>query len=456
MSNQQYFENPLLFLNSTGGSVPSGRNVRSQYRTSTHLVPTGKQEGRFGSFNVELKSGNSAAPCANMRKKRRVSRHVVSKEACSLPQPPNGTESTSLRILQDDTPPASHPRLDPLDVLAFATFHIRRLAAATIRANPERLTQVLRCRQWSTVGSFALQRVGKSPCLDSALYCVAAKLRLMTTSTISSLGVLSSYDHALQTLQSALQDSKQHEHVDLLITTQLLAVYEMLESLDNPAWAQHVAGAEILSQPQTPIWSTGQGGQALPFALTVPVFAEALLTGNDGFFESQSWQRSFHAGGVDAALFSHDSLTLVSCFSDLPSLIVDVKLARSGSRRPERATRDRLLDRAHLLRARILAALLSDEQYANRQTDALGSFDKLGLCLAGLIALDRVIASFDPVEPQAQRVAKSKTEELCAQMLQLDLGADEAYPAYDLMNMFRMSTFQQQDGFVIVLCPSGG
>lgn len=71
-----------------------------------------------------------------------------------------------------------------------------------------------------------------------------------------------------------------------------------------------------------------------------------------------------------------------------------------------------------------------------------------------LVALDRVIASLHPIEQRNRQLTEDKTNELCAQLLQLELGAADAYPATDLMRGFQISSFQEYPGFIIVL-PGG-
>ena len=446
----RYVENPLVFLNSICASAPNGRNVRAQSRTqkASQLAPANKQAGQFGSFHVDLKRHGGAGERKNTRKRRKRANDTDHADIDSLCQSrSNQSHTTSMvhTVPQASTPTAIYPPLKPSEILAFATFHIRRIAAMTIQAHPDRLTQVLRCRQWSCV-PVALERFGKSTCLDSALFCVAAKLQQMTGYSISSIQVLSSYETALQKLQLALQTPEKHDHVDLLTTLQLLAVYEMLESLESSSWTRHIAGVEILTRPEGTHRSKG-----LPFALTAPMFADALLTGNDKFFESRPWQTWLYTAGDGYSLLPRASLALMSCFFDLPMLIADVKGAGNGSASLDNSTKYALLDRAHLLKARIRSALLTGEQNADNDNELVGSFDKLGLCLAGLLALDRIVAALRPADPRARELAEDKTEQLCAQMLQLELGAEEAYAASDLMSAFAVSTFQEQAGFVIVL-----
>ena len=442
----QYLENPFLFINSTDASVPKGRNVRTQSRSQQANGPSRDQGGHFGLLNLKVKRHDSSDESGTARKRRK--RVFEPKHRASV--------SGSLRLDLDITlaPPNytnSENSLNPSEVLTVATFHIRRLAAMTVLAQPNRLGEVLRCRQWACV-PFALERFGKgSRCLDSALFCIAAKLNQITGGQTSSLDVLSSYTEALQELQAALQNPIGYSHADLLATTQLLAVYEMLDSFDNETWTKHVAGAASLAQPRAATSSGGTTENVLTFTQAAPMFTDALLTGNDEFFRRYPWRafrQSFHRTKFD---LPESCRGLVFCLLEIPELLD----ASSSVQDLDLPARYVILDRAHVLKARLRNGLLQSHVNSHHDNHPLESFDQLGMSLAALVALDRLIASLRPVEKRSRETDEDKTSELCAQLLQLELGAAEAYPASDLMAAFQMSTFQQQAGFVIVLPGSG-
>ena len=276
----RYNENPFLFVNSTGSSVPQGRNVRAASRTqqAAQQAPGRSQEGQFAVLDFALENQDGSEETKKGRKSRR-----------KVPERRNGAtvhlqrlrvvranEAPKRCLTMPDNAPLSPPStINPSEILALATFHIRRLAAMTVQIQPNRLVEVLRCRQWSCM-SIALDRVGQDPCLDSALVCVASKLGQITCGKALPYPVLSTYSDALQQLQSALQEPETHNHSDLVTSTQLLAVYEMLDSLDNKAWVKHVAGAESLSlsKLRTPSFTQGRSGVTL--SETAAMFADAL------------------------------------------------------------------------------------------------------------------------------------------------------------------------------------
>jgi hypothetical protein len=333
-----------------------------------------------------------------------------------------------------------------------ACSHIRRIAAMTIRQHPERLRDVLRCRQWSCV-SLAFQRFGVSPCLDAALLAVASKLRQITGGGgTSSMVVLSSYTEALHELQRALQKPGQHDNVDLLTTTQLLAVYEMLDSLDEQTWTKHIAGAISLARPLEIVSQDQRRVSKLTFARAAPIFTDALLSGNKDVLHGYPWRNL-----LASALQLNSGLPEfcqgpVRCLIELPDVLEDARMNQSTG--PNAESTLAILDQAHTLKARLRTGLLQNDVYSQNGNSALESFDLLGMCLAALVALDRVIASLHPMEQRKREMTEDKTNELCAQLLQLELGAADAYPATDLMRGFQISSFQEYPGFIVVL-PGG-
>ena len=276
----QYNETPFLFVNSTDSSIPQGRNVRTQARTqqAAQQAPVNNQEGCFALINFDLKRHCGRNESKTVRKRRKQTWETYPLNvAGSTPKLSGHTNTTLSKCIRPSgsTFQVLTPNLNPSEVLAVATFHIRRLAAMTIRSYPNRLTEILRCRQWSSV-SIAVDRFGQNPCLDSALICVASKLAQMTGGKFQTFSVLANYSDALQTLQSALQDPTKHSHHDLMTSTQLLAIYEMLESIDNAAWTKHVAGAESLSLAKPASAFDAVDEDAPPFAEMAPMFTDAL------------------------------------------------------------------------------------------------------------------------------------------------------------------------------------
>lgn len=301
--------------------------------------------------------------------------------------------------------------------------------------------------------SFALERVGKCPSLDSALICVATKLRQMTGSATSQQTVLATYSEALQQLQIALKDPSKNDQLDLLSTTQLLAIYEMLDSLDGSGWSKHIDGAASLIRPDL---NHVLQRPEKAFMIIAPLFSDMLL--DDRFEPAQSlperWM--FKTFSSSYHFLSPQQRNLMAILGQVVLLKLDAKPVLMDSSNVSIDYIFNLLDRAHLTRSQLRSGLLQDDLQIAAKVSTSGSFDILAMCLAGMVALDRLINALRPVEKRARESAQDKTSELCAQLLQLELGAsDNAYPATDLMSAFALSSYQQQPGYAIVLPGKG-
>lgn len=452
----QYLENPILLVNSNGPVAASGRNVRARFRTQQAAKRT-RSEGQNGQFGVfEVNPGTTSTTAADVypvRKRSKCPDQATEFDSNIIAQWPKKAVRDQSVIRKPKHGPKSvlvHSTLKPSEVLAYATFHIRLLASMAVLTNPDHLSQVLLCRQWSCI-SLPADRIGKSDVLDSSLECVAAKVCQLNGTAPGSLDDLLIYEEALLRLQDALQHPKQHEVVDLRTSIQLLAMYEMLRSLDNPSWVQHISGAKLLCQPQTMLLNMETSSNTFSYALTIPIAAEALLTGDDKFFEDRPWRNLLRSACNGYGSWYQSSIGLATCMIDLPMLISDVKTAFKSSTNLDSESRDSLRDRAKLLRSRVRFDVLNEDAYVHDRGTRFGAFDELGVCLAGLIALDRILASLQEDEVSELKLIEDKTQKFCAQMLHLDLGAGGAYAASDLMEAFQMSPFRQQAAFIVVL-----
>ena len=395
------------------------------------LAPPAAQHGHFGTLDLDLKRHGSGEEGKLVRKRRKRADMQIQNGCSALPLRLDERLLPSLPIpvLPPTAAGLASFNLNPAEVLAVASFHIRRIAAMTIRADPTRLSEVLRYRQWSCV-SFALDRVGRSACLDKALLCVASKLQQMTGGSVTSLSVLSSYTQALGSLQAALQSPEVHDALDLLTTTQLLAIYELLDSPESGTWNTHVAGVEGLLRVQS-------AKHRLPFAQIAPMLTDALLKGDFKPVESSPWRQVLEAVVREDFIGNKQCQELISCLSELPAMLAEGSSSSGETAVLDWARTYTLLGKAHELKGRLRKALLDSQLYSENTYNALASFDVLGLCLAGLLALDKLMTSLGPKET-AREAVEDKTNELCAQLLQLELRASDGYPANDIMSAFQM------------------
>jgi len=336
-------------------------------------------------------------------------------------------------------------------VLAYANFHIRLNASMAVveECDRHRLTQILLRRQWACI-SLRAEQLARSTVLERAFECVATKVSQLNNTGASSLSDLLLYDEALQMLQEALLDPTQHDHTDLVTTVQLLAMYEMLNSFDRPDWKRHVSGLKLLAQPGAIARGLEHLEGNLPCTLTIPMVAEIFLTGENEPFTNDYCGSLGLLSYTDYISLLQSSHEYVNCLADLPKLIADGRAFSTTKATCDPGSKHNILERAASLRLRLRQALLKPDEHEARHQDKIGTPDTTGLCLAGLIVIDRLIGSISSIELSVRKSQEARTDEFCARMLHMDLGAVGAYVASDLMDMFRASSFPHPGTYVIV------
>ncbi|KAF2215266.1 hypothetical protein CERZMDRAFT_94681 [Cercospora zeae-maydis SCOH1-5] len=447
---------PLLFLTTSTGSAPSGRNARAHSRATSakRSNPAAAHYGSFSTFALDKKDRqgskedrNSAnfpesvfAKPSSAKRRRIISDGETISNGLSdstgwLTAPRRAHTNfifPPLRIL------ATHfsngctplpPNLDLDNVLKVAAFHIRRKAAQLLESEPERALDALRCRQWCSV-SATMASLGRSPYLDGAIACVVSKVQQVVSGAPSERRILICYTDALHLLRAAVQDPALHERVDMLAASQLLAVYEMLESPTSPAWARHIAGVAAMSKLQ----ATRQNG-ILTSEQAAPMFVEALLNNDNSFFESKQWKALLQILTNKQSLNPQSTGETLSCFRSLRILFADWKSATRVSPGWER--RFNLLAQAHELRAHFKNVVFRNEhRFMTRQQISKGC-DVLGLCLVSIMMLDRLILTLRQTSTWQGHNLELDTQELCTQVIRHELDTAEAFPAKDLLRAFQ-------------------
>ncbi|EME84074.1 uncharacterized protein MYCFIDRAFT_195229 [Pseudocercospora fijiensis CIRAD86] len=212
--------------------------------------------------------------------------------------------------------------------------------------------------------------------LDSAIACVVSKVRQVVTGVGLEQKMLLCYTEALHLLRSGVADPALHDRLDMLAATQLLAIYEMLDSTSNESWLQHVAGAAAMAK-------------------------------------------------------LHDEGNLRLVFADAHRAFIDNIAIEWSIRLP-------LLARAHELRCRLKAFILrSEQQFVNNRKTSPKEVDLLGLCLITIIMLDRLITAWRRDLPLRGRDLEADTQELWKQMIRLELDAAEKHPGKEVLRAFQ-------------------
>ena len=439
-----YDDKSLLFITSTDAQVPQGRNARAQHRAKT-AARAAPAKGKFATLDLRPTDTNAKADRndeAQTRKRRRQEGAFTERKT---PAGPKSHFDLSRFVSRGPSSPLAGsaanwtlPFINPAEILIVATFHVRRMAVMAMQSELSGLTKALRCRQWSCM-PFAFSCFGKDPCVDSAVLCVADRIRFLSGCPFSPVSMMKHYSTALRSVQNAIDEPSEHNPQDVLAAVQLLAIYEMLDSLDNHAWAQHIAGAATMIQTYTSItterlekWESRGCGNALP------MFADALLSRDAHFFRTYPWRellRAISAKIVDPPEGIQD---LMRCIRLMPNLVLDVDVALSDGEEIGFDHRFGLLDRAHDIRHRIRTALRGNQLYTEcYYREMLSNFDFLGTFLSALVALDRIIAALRPASEGSQDEEQDPSGLLCAQLLELELGASAHYPSTEVLAGFQ-------------------
>jgi hypothetical protein len=272
-------------------------------------------------------------------------------------------------------------------------------------------------------------------CLNSAVVCVATKLRQMFGHAISHPVVLSVYGDALHRLRQALAQPQSYRRSELLTTMQLLAVYEMLGSLDDSAWAKHVRGATTLVQRSfctTPLDSTVEDELGLT-QLVLLLMEVLLMRSLDGSKETPRMPSQHVVLSSDLSLSAAQRERLGNVL-EVSDLFNEVEHAMTSDSAMELSERFKLMDQAFLLRDQLRSGVLEDQ---SKKPEEYRSFDTLAMCLAGEVALNRIIDALRPSSNAILEVTDQKTPELCTQLLQMEFD-EAAYPGAELMSAFQL------------------
>ncbi|KAK3676278.1 hypothetical protein LTR78_004029 [Recurvomyces mirabilis] len=312
------------------------------------------------------------------------------------------------------------------DVLAITGYHVRRATSQILATQPWCLIEVLRCRQWAST-PFTLQRLNPSEAVVSAYAFLVARLQHTVFHHNTGDLALTDCTRALQSLQSALSHSRSRQQVDLIPAAWLLTLSEMLDFPSSKVWHTHAAGTmaliktELCSHEKV---DKGSLSRMMPSLLEAFLTSEAVLTSNEPW---QAIVQPVVAGSLD------DDAEFVEYIAS--SLVTVLALiAESGARMTHNFTNllD-MMDRANKARYSLKNIVIELVDLG------LGDSDVLGLCLAALLGLDRLISRLRH-EAFAHDLDSSYEEDdtrLCVQILQEEFKRSEATPATDIQLAFK-------------------
>ena len=165
---------------------------------------------------------------------------------------------------------------------------------------------------------------------------------------------------------------------------------------------------------------------------------ECLLNNDETFFSSDSWRALLHIIVTKRFPNAEFTANTVTCFTSLRSIFADAHAVFVDDATLSWTIRLPLLARAHELRCQLKDLVIRSEQrFLDERRSSPKDCDVLGLCLVCLIMLDRLIMKLRQDLPSRGRDLEADTQELCTQMLRLELEAAEQHPGKDLLLAFQ-------------------
>ncbi|KAK5726893.1 hypothetical protein LTR15_002783 [Elasticomyces elasticus] len=286
---------------------------------------------------------------------------------------------------------------------------------------------MLRCRQWAILPVRQLQ---VSEPVTGAYAFLAMRLQHVVFGGGTSIETLSGHDWALRSLRSALCRPSGPRHDGLILASRLLAIAELLELQSSTNWHFHTAGTAALMRSVLDSRDTRHSPGLSDF---VPTLLEAFLNHEDLVVPNAPWQamiRPLIGTHVSNAALADD---VASQLVGVAALIAETNavMRRSLVQVPSTKSRQFLLSRATdawgPMKRIIMSLQLQDETHA----------EILGLCLAALLGIDKVIDILQPTPAGTGSSYEADSIELGMQIMQDDLKRSAKSPAASLIAAFQ-------------------
>ncbi|RFU26707.1 hypothetical protein B7463_g9631, partial [Scytalidium lignicola] len=177
--------------------------------------------------------------------------------------------------------------------------------------------------------SYLPSRYEHTQCVKDATNCVVARVRQLISPPTHNLEatVLSTYVKALKSLQQALDNPKTRFKPEVLYATEILALYELLDSSGQAAWIRHVAGAARLIELRGPKAYKTEFEKALFIAHAGAIMTESMLNNETCFLEEPEWTAVFKSIIVKDSIVadrSEAAINLLILKSYISRLFLDV------------------------------------------------------------------------------------------------------------------------------------
>ncbi|KAL8834429.1 MAG: hypothetical protein Q9170_003751 [Blastenia crenularia] len=471
----------LLWVNSRDGRKPGNPSLRTAIRRQAmsnaaaerkrrgnwgqgglrqHLVYTSVKTDDESDYKAVEPQENSACTdqshdASSNPIKAVVKRPANSGVACGSTQPPKGPRMAACIPASPSSTGYEAMRIrydfDVLDLSALTALHIGRTTAEPLHDRPSCLTEILQHRQWSYF-SYMPWRFGHTQCLDDALRCVAARTRqwLVAPGTPNNR-VLALYTTAVKSLQAALNDPVQWMQPDVLCATEVLSIFQLLDTERWDSWLLHAAGAATLIRLRGPERYETNFEKALFLAQAGPIITEATFNALPCFLEEPAWQRLFQNVFLGKSIFSSYSDVFVrmwACISAIPGLTRDTVSAIHNEETVPHATQEQLRSRIFDVRSRLMQ-LGVDENLAPivacgqlrcsrlmiQLADSELQHDILGVLAINLIRLERLLISLGISSAVS---LEAHVQELANQVLDIEAAAVAVNPRASLSLSYKV------------------
>ncbi|KAL8802495.1 MAG: hypothetical protein Q9200_006567 [Gallowayella weberi] len=337
--------------------------------------------------------------------------------SASIPASPSSTGYEAMRIRFG---------VDVVRLSGLTGLHVGAYTAQPLRENPDRLLEVLHRERWSYL-EYVPSRFGQTRCLDEAICCIAALVRLWITGVGKpDFVTLELYSRALRSLQLAINDPLLYHTPDVLCAAEIMSIFELLDPARDLSTTYNTKGVATLIKLRGPHGYQTDFEKCLLLAQAGPIYTDAQRQNMYCFLEAPEWQATYQSiicerkGSIP---FADAYLILWRVMGAIPSLLRNVRSVVCNSLGASTTARENVLSDAFALRS-VLMMMGSKENLTVTKT--YGSmtysfmllegprsdarYETLGAFANNLMKVERSIAALDsalavPMEAHAQQLA---------------------------------------------------
>ncbi|KAK5115871.1 hypothetical protein LTR85_009465 [Meristemomyces frigidus] len=191
--------------------------------------------------------------------------------------------------------------VDMTNLSTLTQFDVAKSTSALLSLDPSRITSLTGHQQWSYL-EYVPARYGQTPCLTAATNAYLARVHRALVPDGGCAAVCDRlYGTALRALQEALVNESTAMEADVLCATQLLGLYELLDSSRDMAWGQHMRGSVKLYEHRSPSRFTSDFEKALLAAHVGAIVFETVVSGASYcYLEKPDWMALYTSLALDS------------------------------------------------------------------------------------------------------------------------------------------------------------